>query len=69
MAILLCLATIWFRPASILLELECLSLCLEGSQEHVSRPSLIPETEEKWEEAFKILFIPTVIYKLVNFIL
>ena len=29
MAILLCLATIWFRPAAILLELDFLSLCLE----------------------------------------
>ena len=32
-------------------------------------PSLTPETEENWEEAFKFLFIATVIYKLVNFIL
>ena len=29
MAILLCLATIWFRPAAILLELDFLSLCRE----------------------------------------
>ena len=29
MAILLCLATIWFRPAAILLEIDFLSLCLE----------------------------------------
>ena len=29
MAILLCLATIWFRPTAILLELDFLSLCLE----------------------------------------
>ena len=29
MAILLCLATMWFRPAAILLELDFLSLCLE----------------------------------------
>ena len=29
MAILLCLATIWFRPAAISLELDFLSLCLE----------------------------------------
>ena len=29
MVILLCLATIWFRPAAILLELDLLSLCLE----------------------------------------
>ena len=27
--ILLCLATMWFRPAAILLELDFLSLCLE----------------------------------------
>ena len=69
MAILLCLATIWFRPASILLELECLSLCLEGSQEHVSRPSLIPETEGKGEKDFKIFISTFFFYKLVNFIL
>ena len=29
MAILLCLATIWFRPATNLLELDFLPLCLE----------------------------------------
>ena len=29
MAIFLCLATIWFRPAAILLELDFISLCLE----------------------------------------
>ena len=29
MATLLCLATIWFKPAAILLELDFLSLCLE----------------------------------------
>ena len=29
MSILLYLATIWFRPATILLELDFLSLCLE----------------------------------------
>ena len=27
--ILLCLATMWFRPAAILLKLDFLSLCLE----------------------------------------
>ena len=29
MAILVYVATIWFRPAAILLELDFLSLCLE----------------------------------------
>ena len=53
--ILLCLATMWFRPAAILLELDFLSLCLET---RVLRNTyldhlLIPETEEKWEEDFK----------------
>ena len=31
MAILLCLATVWFRPAIILLEIDFLSLYLETS--------------------------------------
>ena len=52
--ILLCLATMWFRPAAILLELDFLSLCLET---RVLRNTyldhlLIPETEEKWGEVF-----------------
>ena len=47
MAILLSVATIWFRHAAILLELET------WAQEYVSRPSPTPETEEKYEEACK----------------
>ena len=70
MTILLCLAPVWFRPAAILLELGFLSLCLETrALRNTYLDHLTPETEEKWEEAFKFLFIPTVIYKLVNFIL
>ena len=51
MAILLCLATIWFRPATILLELDFL---FQGSQEHLSRPSLTPDTEEKGKKDLKL---------------
>ena len=55
MAILLCVATIWFRPGTILLELDFLSLCLEtwALSKHLFRSSLTLETEEKWEEVFK----------------
>ena len=58
MAIVLCLATIWFRPAAILLELDFLSLGLRPGlwicpQENLSRPSLTAETEKKWGKAFK----------------
>ena len=55
MAVLLCLATIWFRPAAILLELDFLSLCLETRAlrntylDHL----LTPDPGEKWEKAFK----------------
>ena len=71
MAILLCLATIWFRPAAILLELHFLSLCLETRAlrntylDHL----LLLRLRGKGEKPLKILFISTVLKKLVNFIL
>ena len=72
MAILLCLATIWFRPAAILLKLDFLSLCLETRAlrniylDHL----LTPDTEEKGEKDFKIfIYFNCYFYKLLNFIL
>ena len=71
MAILLCLATVWFRPATILLELDFLSLCLETRAlrntylDHL----LLLRLREKGKKTLKFLFIPTVFYKLINFIL
>ena len=71
MAILLCLATIWFTPATILLEIDFLSLCLETRAlrntylDHL----LLLRLREKGKKTLKILFISTIFYKLVNFIL
>ena len=71
MAILLCLATIWFRPAAILLELDFLSLCLETRalrNTYLDHLQLL-RLREKGEKILNFLFISTVFYKLVNFIL
>ena len=71
MAILFCLATIWFRPAAILLKLDFLSLCLETRAlrniylNHLYHLRL----RENGEKPLNFLFIPTVFYKLVDFIL
>ena len=62
MAILLCLATIWFRPAAILLELDFLSLCLETRalrNTYLDHLYLL-RLREMGGKPLKILFISTV---------
>ena len=71
MAILLCVATIWFRPAATVLELDFHSLCLDTRalrNTYLDHLQLL-KLREKGNKLLKILFIPTVIYNLANFIL
>ena len=71
MAILLCLATVWFRPATILLELDFLSLCLETRAlrntylDHL----LLLRLREKGKKTLKFYLFQLFKNKLVNFIL
>ena len=63
-AILLCLATIWFRPVTNLLEFDFLSLCLETRAlrntylDHLK----VLRLREKGKKIFKILLISTVFF-------
>ena len=71
MAILLCRATMWFRPAAILLELDFLSLCLETRalrNTYLDHLYLL-RLREKGKKTLKFYLFQLFFYKLVNFIL